>query len=230
MEKIVLLLLLLTFSMTALSSEKSVYDFSWLDKDKQIYVLQNRKFKKSGTLSLSAALGQSATKIYVDSYSFQGRASYFFTEDWGLEAVYIKSTGDYNDLADAVLGAGAVPFGRIINSYVGGVLTWSPMYSKINMFNQIFYYDWTFSAGLVSVDTSDNRVRFATSTDTSLTDETSTGLIFGSSMLFYISKNWGARIDLSIIRYEADFFVADGVSEKYWFRNTDIFAGINYMF
>lgn len=52
-------LYLLTLSLVYLtssytfSSEKSVYDFEWLDDDKEIYVLQNRKYRKDGKFNLS---------------------------------------------------------------------------------------------------------------------------------------------------------------------------------
>jgi hypothetical protein len=46
----VILLALFTFlSPKIYSSEGSTYSFDWLDPDKEVYVLQNRKFRKDNT-------------------------------------------------------------------------------------------------------------------------------------------------------------------------------------
>ena len=47
-KKVFLLLCIFLISGVVVANEKSVYEFSWLDKDKEIYVLQNRKFRKVG--------------------------------------------------------------------------------------------------------------------------------------------------------------------------------------
>ncbi len=45
-------------SLQLVASEKNVYDFSWLDQDKEVYVLQNRKFRKKNKLYVGAMAGR----------------------------------------------------------------------------------------------------------------------------------------------------------------------------
>jgi len=66
----------------AFASEKSLYDFSWLDKDKEIYVLQNRSFRKDGKLFVGLTVGETVAKAYVEGMVGQGRIGYFFKEDF----------------------------------------------------------------------------------------------------------------------------------------------------
>lgn len=221
---------LILASLSSLASEKSLYNFKWLDQDKEVYVLQNRKFRKSGKVSVSAGFGQTTGRSYVEGTAMQARASYFLKEDWGLEFMYSANDGDENDLAVKVRDQGAVPYFRIIDSYKGVNLVWSPFYSKINIFNKILYYDWMFSLGYMSIENSDNRVRFTTSSDATLTSETNNGYQIGTTLLFYLTEHFGLRIDISHIRFEADFHLQGGVTEPFWFRNTDVTVGLNYTF
>ena len=41
----------------ALAAEKDLYDFLWLDPDKQVYVLQNKVHKKEHTIYANAGMG-----------------------------------------------------------------------------------------------------------------------------------------------------------------------------
>lgn len=216
----------------AISAEGSLYDFSWLDSDKEIYVLQNRKFRKAGNLFVGGALGQTVSKAYVDGYLAQLRLGYFFKEDWGIELIYSKNDGDFNDLAKRVQQQSAVPYTRIVDSYMAAQIQWAPFYSKINTFNKIFYYDWMFGLGVVSVTDSNNSLEFVGNNRT-LTQETNTGLIWSTGLRFYISPNWSVRADFTALRYQADFTVGTVGSpstEKEWFNNYDLTIGLNYTF
>ena len=54
MKNIFLVLVTLIMSSVVMANEKSLYNFSWLDNDKEIYVLQNRKFRKDGNVYIGA--------------------------------------------------------------------------------------------------------------------------------------------------------------------------------
>jgi outer membrane beta-barrel protein len=230
--KFVLSLFTILFCTLTLASEKSVYDFSWLDKDKEIYVLQNRKFRKKNKFQVSASVGTTTGRAYVKGTSLQGRATYFFKEDFGVEAVVAVNDGDFNDLANKVRAQNAIPFTRIVDGYKGANLIWSPFYSKINIFDQIIYYDWMFTAGYYSIDTTDNRNEFLVGGGSTYTpaSETSTGFQIGTSLLFHITQSIGVRLDVSQIRFEADFYKSKTDTEKFWFKNTDVSVGFNYSF
>ncbi|MBC7693337.1 MAG: hypothetical protein H7222_16350, partial [Methylotenera sp.] len=64
------------------------YDFSWLDPEKKIYVLQNRRYLKANHIMLSAMIGSASSNPYRNAQSFEGRATYFINEAFAIEAFY----------------------------------------------------------------------------------------------------------------------------------------------
>ena len=127
------------------ASEDSVYTFKWLDQDKEVYVLQNRTFRKDGRFFVNAGGGITTSNAFVKSYNAQVRANYYFNEEIGFEFLYSKNSGKENAAADGLrltaIGTGGIPFRRIVNNYMAAMLVWSPFYAKINTFNSIVYLD-----------------------------------------------------------------------------------------
>lgn len=238
MQKIFLILITLILSTSVLAAEKSLYNFSWLDKDKEIYVLQNRKFRKNGNIYIGGTGSYNLSQEFIDSYGGTLRAGYFFTEDWGLEFVYGKNTNKENDTAKGVREQATVPFYRQIDSFMGAMVMWSPFYSKINTFNQIFYFDWMFGFGVGSISTEDNRNKFDTTAPNQdvLTKESNIGAIWNTGFRFYINQNWSLRLDITGQTYKADKTKRVGgagnptskASKLY--NNYDLGLGLNYAF
>ena len=217
------------------AAEKSVYDFSWLDQDKEIYVLQNRKFRKDGRFYVGVNGVKTLSGAFIDSYGVNLRAGYFFKEDWGVEFLYGKNSGDENDTAKGVKSQGTVPFYRKIDSYYGGLVTWSPFYAKVNTFNKVFYYDWTFGAGAASVTTQDNRRKFDSIPSNALTNESAIAGIWNIGFRFYLTQSWSLRFDFTGFHYNADKTISQGtggaVSKEKTLNSTyDMGAGLNYSF
>jgi len=234
MKKLLGLLLLLTTAV-AVSSEKSVYDFSWLDKDKEIYVLQNRKFRKAKTMHVGGTLGRSLSGAFNDRISGSVYGGFFFTEDFGLELSYTKASNSTNDTHDAVKKAGAVAFYRQIDSELTAHFVWAPFYSKINTFNKIVYYDWLFGFGGSTISTEDNRNEFNenASNANELTTESTFAVTWFTGFRFYINQNWSTRIDFKGTHSNADRAVADNNTFKLqesWFHYYDLKLGLNYSF
>ncbi len=237
MKKLLGLLLLFTTSFV-FAAENSVYDFSWLDKDKEIYVLQNRKFRKDKTFYLGATFGKSLSGAFIDRLSGSLYGGFFFTENWGLELSFTKASNSENATHDAVKEASTVAFYRKIETEMSAHIVWSPFYSKINTFNTIIYYDWLFGAGVSSIATKDNRKEFDTgSADSSdLTDDTSVAFSWFTGFRFFLSESWSARVDFrgthsNADRAVADTAEADGFStKKSWFNYYDFRLGLNYTF
>ncbi len=236
MKKFVLVLL--TFVTTlAHSAEKSLYDFSWLDKDKEVYVLQNRKFRKDGSFYIGATGAKTFGQAFLDSYGGTFRAGYFLTENWGFELAYGKNSGSENDTAKGVREQGTVPFYRKIDSYMGGMVMWSPFYSKINTFNKIFYFDWMFGLGLAQIKTKDNRNKFDTgaTNQNTLTDDDNMGALWNTGFRFYFSESWSLRLDITGLSYKADKTKkATGATSSSKaskvFSTYDLGLGLNYAF
>lgn len=214
---------------TVMASEKSVYDFSWLDKDKEIYVLQNRKFRKDGRLYVGASGLKTISGAFVDSLGGTARVGYFLSEDWGVEFLYGKYSGTENDTAKGVKEQGTVPFYRKFDTLMGGMLWWSPFYAKINTFNEIFYFDWMFGAGVAQVTTLDNRNLFTPGAGNSLVSESVTGGMWSTAMRFHINQAWSLRLDFTGVHYSADRKSQSGGSTQL-FSNYDFGVGVMFAF
>lgn len=231
MKSIILILFAFVCSFV-FAAENSVYDFSWLDKDKEVYVLQNRKFRKKGEFYIGGTLGRSISGAFIDSSEINGIAGFFFKENWGVEFSYTKANGSENKTSDAVFAQGSVPFYRKIDTATTAMLLWSPFYSKINTFNKIFYYDWMFGLGGASVSTLDNRNEFpGGSSADEQTKEKLNGIAWMTALRFYITQHWSTRIDLRAIHVNADSAInGETDTEKRWNHYYNFNIGLNYTF
>ena len=215
------------------AAERDVYDFSWLDKDKEVYVLQNRKFRKKNNMYFGGTLGRSISGAFIDSNEGNLMAGYFFSEDWGLEFTYTKANGVTNKTHDAVnKDASAVAFFKKIDTAMTAMLMWSPFYSKINTFNKIFYYDWLFGFGVSNISTLDNRNEFGggSSNAKDLTSETESAIAWITGFRFYINQNWSSRIDLRGTHANTEMAIGLNETEKRWNNYYNFNIGLNYAF
>lgn len=221
------------------ATEESVYDFTWLDPDKEVYVLQNRIYRKDHGFFVHLGGGLTTSGAFVKSYNFQARGSFFLHEDWGIQILYSKNQGKENLAAQSVRQndvygsdniTGSIPFRRIINNYLAGMIVWSPFYSKINTFNQIIYLDWMLSGGVTNINETNNRNELLQNAPISV-QESHSGLIWETSMLIFISKHWNARIDFTGIHYKAiKAIVSENDVGKSWYNNNDLTLSIGYRF
>lgn len=214
------------------AGEEDTYSFTWLDPDKEVYVLQNRKYRKKGKVHVNLGGGTTLSGAFVDSTTLQGRLGYFFKEEWGFEAVYAQNSGSENETAESVRNrglSGSVPFRRIIENYKGAMLLWSPFYSKINTFNKIIYFDWIFGLGYGEMEEVNNKTEFLTG-GTGLTSETHNGLLWDVGLKFFINENFDLRLDLTVFHYKADIVSRTANGEEEWNSNWDLAAsfGINF--
>ncbi len=216
------------------AAEGDTYSFTWLDQDKEVYVLQNRKFRKAGKIHLNLGTGLTTSGAFVDAMTFQGRAGYFFKEEWGVEFIYAINEGEENATAQSLRnegGSGSRPFRRIVDGYYGGMLMWSPFYSKINTFNKIIYLDWMVGVGLAQLTESNNFIEFTTSDPDSVdTQLTHTGLMWDTALKFYLNQNFEIRADLTVIHYKADRPNVNGNSEEDFYSNWDFALSLGYSF
>ena len=220
-------------SINTFASEGDAYDFSWLDPDKEVFVLQNRKFRKAGRMHANVGYGFTTSGAFVDAKAIQARAGYFFQESMGVEFVYSMNSGEENDTAKSVRnpgGAGSFPFRRIIDNYMGAMFLWSPFYNKINTFNKIVYMDWILGIGFAKLEETNNQSEILTSGgDTTLTTESHNGLMWDLGTKFYINEMWSLRVDINAIHYKATEAKSVDATEQ-WYSNYDlVFAlGINF--
>jgi outer membrane beta-barrel protein len=234
-KKVFLLLCIIFTSSSVIASEKSVYEFSWLDKDKEIYVLQNRRFRKVDKLYVGGTGVKTISGAFVDSYGGTVRAGYFFREDWGIEGVFGKNSGSKNATAKGVEDQQAQAFYRKVDSYMGAMAMWSPFYSKINTFNKVFYYDWMFGLGVASVKILDNRSEFNSVSSSTLTSTNSIGGMWNTGLRIYMSDSWSLRIDFTGIhakpaKENVKNDEGNSVTTNSLFSSYDLGLGLNYAF
>lgn len=235
-SKVLALLVLLSSLLTslAIASEKDIYEFSWLDPDKEVYVLQNRKYRKAGKLHVNVGGGITTSGAFVDATAIQGRVGFFFNEDFGLEGLYSKNSGKENETAKGVRaqsagGTGVAPFRRIVDSYYGAMILWSPFYSKINTFNKIVYMDWIFGLGYAQLKEKNNklRIQLGQTYEGVETLDTHSGILWQAGMKFYIDESFSIRTDLTAIHYSADNITTAGSTYK---SNFDATVSLGYTF
>ncbi|MBP5296245.1 MAG: outer membrane beta-barrel domain-containing protein [Bacteriovoracaceae bacterium] len=226
----------LVLSTATMASESSLYDFSWLDKDKEVYVLQNRKFHKKGTMNLALGFGMTVSGPFVDATAIQGRVGFYPLEDWGAELIFSYNSGKENENAKGVRaqsdGGGSAPFRRITQGYLGGMIQWSPFYAKVNTFNKIIYVDWYIGLGFAKLDEKNNRLELKTSGDPEVdkteVKESHNGILWGTGLRVFLSNRWHARLDLAGIHYSATKAAAivQNSSSKTYYNNYDLALSI----
>lgn len=209
-------------------SDDDEFNFSWLDPDKKVYVLQNRKYRKKNRFAIFLSAGLNLSNPYRTEYEIVPRAAFWFSEQFGVEFFYsgIKNSDNTNLTALKNASPSALPFVRENDSYYGAVLTWTPWYSKLNFFNKILYYDWYFDLGGGQTATAFDQNRRAGNSPNFIYESLFT-VFYGTGMQFYVSRNFMVRLDMLGMMYSATG--ADGVTKSNT-QNYDFTAGIGWAF
>lgn len=234
------ILFFLFLSSLVFAAEKNTYDFNWLDKDKEVYVLQHRKFFKENKFFVSLGLGKDIGESFLNVYSGKISLGYFFHENWGFDVTFSQNTGSENKWAKGVQEQGTVPFYRKLSRVITAKVLWSPFYSKINMFDKIIYTDWIMGLGVASIGDQNNVNYFTGSPNYStsaneLVNENNIGLTWGMGMRIYLSQHWSTRLDFNGYHYQAKIYSQDintgsFLEDKTFFHKFDITFGANYTF
>ena len=217
-------------SIPSYSSEDDTYSFTWLDEDKEVYILQNRKFRKKGKIYISGGFGTTTSGAFINATSLQLRASYFFRESYGFQFLYAKNSSKENSVAESIRRAGTTNFFyRIINDYKAFSFVWSPFYSKLNTFNKIIYLDWLLNIGWVKLNESNNRLAvIEQNPNRELLTSLTNGFFWSTGMMFFLNKTWDIRLDLSAIHFRS-LAAQEGASEEFY-SNWDATVSIGFSF
>jgi outer membrane beta-barrel protein len=197
--------LFLVFSWTTSAGEKSLYDFLWLDPDKKVYVLQNKMFKREHKLYLDLGYLANFTSTFQDTQGMSFKSGFYFHEEWAIEAFYNHYTNSENENWNNVRNInGADPFvRRFLNSY-GVMGVWTPFYGKVNTFNKIFYFDWSFGAGIARVNTESNRKTVDdTNLKSSYEHEAYQAVVWKTGLKFHLKENMHLGIEWMQHHYRA---------------------------
>jgi outer membrane beta-barrel protein len=208
------------------------YSFSWLDKDKKIYVLQNRRYTKAGRVLLSAGGGVGSSNPYRDIRHVEARLAFFPWESLGFEALYSKTFNSENATFDALQAKSVMPFVREINSTMGAMVHWVPWYAKINVFNRVLYFDWGFQAGLAQIDAT-AKYKFGSDVNTDpirSSDDDQQAFLLGTTQQFFLSHHWSLRLDVLGSFFKGAYKTGDSAisSETTWFSNFQYGLSLGY--
>jgi outer membrane beta-barrel protein len=209
------------------TGDSGEYNFNWLDPEKKIYVLQNRRYLKANHPMASLMGGLGFSNPYRTSLNLDARGAYYINESWGIEAFYKYTHNSANSNAQALEGTGSqiLPVIREIKGQYGALVHWVPWYAKINVFNQILYFDWYFSggAGGVSYDMYNSSADGKT-VNKSAVSTSNFAFYLGTGHIYHLSERFLVRLDFTSAVYNAQVFGTGGGST--WYSNLDFGAGV----
>lgn len=200
-----LLILLTLLPSLSHAGEKSLYEFIWLDPDKKVYVLQNKLYQKENKVYFEAGYISNQTSTFQDTNGLQLKSGWYFREEWGIEAFYNQYSNQTNDDYKSVrIINNQVPFIRRLNSTMGLLGIWSPFYGKINTFNNIYYFDWSFGLGVAAVEAESNlKTALLSTTTLKYEKESYAAGILKTSLKFHIRENIHLGLEYMNTYYKA---------------------------
>ena len=220
--------------LTSAFAEESDYNFSWLDPDKKIYVLQNRRYRKADTPELYLLGGTSLGDPYRTVFQVQPRFGYWFSESMGLELFYssrFHSTNTaYQALVDAISKStnAYYPYIREVNSQFGALFNWAPWYAKINVFNSVLYFDWYLSMGAGLLQTQiGQKTKDDAVTGRTWSNEDLFAVYLGTGHLYHLDERWTVRLDFLGHFYSANVY-GPGTTDKAIYSNFAFNLGLGY--
>lgn len=210
---------------TDVQAAEDEYNFNWLDPDKKIYVLQNRRYVKAERALMTLMPGTGMSSPYRSTYTLDVRAAYYFSEVIGIEGFYSMGFNSENTTYKALgaASAGILPVVREIRGKAGVLVQWVPWYAKINMFNEILYFDWYFSGGLGQIQ-SRLDTRASAGAGPAYTKQNIVAAYLGTGHLYHLNESLTVRLDFSGTFYQAKLLGTSG--ENSWYTDYQFGIGL----
>jgi outer membrane beta-barrel protein len=203
------------------------YSFNWLDPEKKIYVLQNRRYLKANHFLLSVMGGPGLSNPYRTVLNLEPRVAYYFSEAFGVEGFYTIVFNSPNNTVVALQTATAttLPVVREIRSQAGGLAHWVPWYAKINVFNKILYFDWYFAGGAGAVGWSAGYSGSVNPRDSTTTDNpiNKFAVFAATGQQFHLNESLTVRLDFMGAFYTAPIVGTAG--DTAWYSNYNFGIG-----
>lgn len=200
------------------------YNFSWLDPDKKVSVLQNRKYRKANRPMITLGLGFANSNAYRKTYAIDPRLAYYFNEAWGIELFYSMFSNKANDTAEALKSTGVSPDVIEVKNQVGALLHWVPWYAKINVFNNVLYFDWYFSGGIGSMNA--DMIPGSASAGIAAQSKSLTAYYLGTGQVFHVTENFVVRLDFTNAWFKAPVRAVQGAET--FFNSTKFTIGAGF--
>lgn len=215
--------LLLTFTISGLVYADSINGrkVKWLDDDKEVYVLQDKEFTKKGKFVFSIGYVDNLDVSFQKTKGFKGDLSYYLSESWSLEVGYRSysnaNNSDLNNL-ESIPSVTVKPLVRRPNSMTSIGAAWAPLYGKINVFNNIVYFDMGAGLHYVKLEAESNVKTFGNPGAPLVFDPESLNAFMGKAFFrVYINETWNVGYEYSITTFTApvtNSTVSSGSSEE----------------
>lgn len=215
------------------AAEDDLYKFLWLDPDKQVYVLQNKVYKKRHSFYGTLGFLSGQSNEFQDTTGLHVSGGFYFHEEWAFELFYNGYSNSNNDAFENLQRVnGSVPFMRKIESSYGAMAIWSPFYGKVNTFNKIFYFDWNFGLGVTKINAETNATTVANpSTSDEFSSESYTGIAYKTGLRFHATENIHIGIDYMRQSYQAPGpTIGTTPGQDKWRHNSDVIFSIGLSF
>lgn len=225
--------LLFAVGPTLKAAEDDLYKFLWLDPDKQVYVLQNKVYKKRHSFYGTLGYLQGQSNEFQDTSGLHVSAGFYFHEEWAFEVFYNGYSNSNNDAFENLKRINAsVPFIRKVESAYGAMAIWSPFYGKVNTFNKIFYFDWNFGLGLSKINAETNAKTVANpNTSDEFSSETYTGVAYKTGLRFHATEHIHIGLDYFRQSYQAPGpTIGNKPGEEKWRHNSDVILSVGFSF
>ena len=222
--------LVVSMSKQVHAGEESLYDFLWLDPDKKVYVLQNKLYKKEHKFYFDAGYISNYTSKFQATQGFQLKGGFYLREEWALEASFQQySNGNNDEFRNIRIINKTEPFIRRLNSSLGANLIWSPFYGKINTFNEIVYFDWSFGAGYTKINAESNiKTAAFGAVSNKFGKENYNGAVLKTNFKVHLKENMHLGVE-----YMNTYYMAPGPQNPKSDRlrtNTDIIFSVGFSF
>ena len=159
-------------------------------EESEVGVVQNRLFSKSKRFHLGVSGGTVINDPFLSTKSYGVNTGYHFTEFFGVNLMYWKLPTNKSSALEAFESpprTGAQANTNYPKSYMGGEVSFSPVYGKLSLMgSKIMYYDLHFLMGAGMTDTENGR--YATGHT-------------GVGQRFHLSQLMSVRIDYRAMAY-----------------------------
>lgn len=179
-------------------------------------VIQKKYMPKTNRMQFYGGIDFLANNPFFDSFGFNGRASFFFTESFGIELNYWKHSPSRRSVATELESKHNITTKTLLSSlsFKGASLVLVPFYGKVSLLDRrIIPFDFYFSLG-------------GGLTETSYLDKEAKSLHVGLGQIFSINKSVAWRWDLSHVSYKARTPNIDGSDSGVEQEMKDLYLGI----
>lgn len=181
----------------------------------EVSVIQKRFLPKTGRFQLFGGGTILTNNPFFNTMGFVAKASYFFSESWGIEANYFGLSTSERDVTRELQSIQNVSTANLNTpeSFVGLDLMYIPVYGKMAWFDEkIIPFDLYFSAGYGSTGTN--------------TGQGAGTLHLSTGQIFAISKAYAFRWDFSW-----NFYNTKGINgAESTFNNLFLTVGLSWFF